>query len=162
MTITSTAPITLTDVMNELRIVNPGRAYPIALGDADVRALAGIASGPISLGDLKGKTSYIAPSGVGVNASASFTSGLGAGTASCNPSVTPSGTGTPFTYAWSFTSNPNGCTLGSAASQTCSVSKAFGFNTSGTANATLQVVITDTSAATATVGGITAHLDWAP
>lgn len=162
MTITSTAPITLANVMNELRIVNPGRAYPIALGDSDVRALAGIASGSISLGDLKGKSSYIPPSGVGINDSRSFTSGLGAGTASCNPSVTPSGTGTPFSYVWSFTSNPNGCSLGGSTTQTPTVSKAFGSNTSGSANATLQVVITDTSAATATVGGITAHLDWAP
>lgn len=155
-----TAPISLTDVMAELRLVTPGRAYPISLGDADVRALAGIPSGPISLGDLKGKSSYIALSGAGVNASGFAASQFGAGTVSCSPSVTTSGGSGGNTYAWSFTSNPNGCALFSATSQTCGVSKAYANNANGSAGATLQCVITDNTAHTLTISGVTAYLEW--
>jgi hypothetical protein len=161
MTITATAPITLANVMTELRTVTPGRAYPISLGDSDVRALAGIPSGAISLSDLKGKSAYVAMSGAGVPASFTADSEFSAGTATCNPSVTVSNGSGGYTFLWSFTSNPNSCTLGSATSQTCSVSHAYSRHAIGSASATLQCVITDSTLHTITVSGVTADLDWA-
>lgn len=56
MTLQSSNPISLGDVLNELKIANPSRALPIALGDSDVRSLAGVPSGNISLTDLLGKS----------------------------------------------------------------------------------------------------------
>jgi hypothetical protein len=51
----STGTLSLLDVLNELRTSNAGRALPIGLNDADVRALAGKPNGPIGLADLRGK-----------------------------------------------------------------------------------------------------------
>lgn len=160
MTLPASGAISLTDVMTELRIVTPSRAYPISLGDTDVRALAGVPSGAISLTNLYGKSAYIALSAVSSNDAQSFFSGSGAGVATCSPSVAVSGGTAPYTYLWSLTSNPNGCALGSATSAACTVSKAFGLNTTGSASAVLQCVITDNVGATITKTGITAALDW--
>lgn len=160
MTLPASGVITLTQVMNELRVVNPGRAYPISLGDADVRSLAGVPSGAISLTNLYGKSSYVALSATSSNDSQSFFSGSGAGVAICSPSVSVTGGTLPYTYLWSFTSNPNGCSLGGSTSATCNVSKAFAFNSNGSASAVLQCVITDNIGATVTKTGITAALDW--
>lgn len=54
MALQTTRPISLGDVRTEL-----GLTGPISLGQAEVRALAGIPSGPISLGDLLGKSSVV-------------------------------------------------------------------------------------------------------
>lgn len=59
MTTPANNPISLTDVMNELRVANPGRPYPISLNDSDVRALAGVPSGTISMSDLLNKSSVV-------------------------------------------------------------------------------------------------------
>lgn len=53
---TPTGAISLLDVIEELDGVRTPRA--ISLNDADVRELAGIPSGPISLNDLRGKSSF--------------------------------------------------------------------------------------------------------
>jgi hypothetical protein len=55
--IVQTGPISLLNVLAELRIANPGRQLPISLNDPDVRALAGVPSGPISLANFYGKSS---------------------------------------------------------------------------------------------------------
>lgn len=53
MPLPTTGPISFGDVREEL-----GRSSgPISLGDADVRALAGVSSGAISMSDLRGKSS---------------------------------------------------------------------------------------------------------
>ena len=160
MTLPSSYPISTGHILAELKITNPSRTYPLNLFDADVRALAGVPSGPISMANLLGKSSYVPMTVTGVNASASFNSAVGAGTAVCNPSVTVSGGSGGRTYAWSFTSNPNTCTLGSATSQTCSVSKAYGLNATGSASAVLQCSVTDSTSTTVTATGVTANLDW--
>ena len=53
MALPSTGAISLLDVRNEL-----GKTGAISLGDSAVRALAGKTSGAISLGDLRGKSSF--------------------------------------------------------------------------------------------------------
>lgn len=162
MTLPASGSISLTQVMTELRIVNPSRAYPISLGDADVRALAGVPSGVISLTNLYGKSSYIALSATSSNGGAAVSSSGGAGVATCNPSVSASGGTAPYTYLWSFTSNPDSCSLGSSLSATCAVSKAFAGGAIGSASAVLQCVITDNVGATITKTGIAATLEWEP
>ena len=106
MTTPASGTISLTDVMTELRVTNPGRAYPISLGDADVLALAGKGGPPISLTDLYNKTSFIAL----VSASASPSSVSGSGikgfrayttTTTCTPN--PSNA-TGLSYTWEYVS----------------------------------------------------------
>jgi hypothetical protein len=160
MTIRSSPPVSLSDVMVELRVTSPGRAYPISLGDADVRALAGVLSGPISLSDLYGKSSMAPLTATGSGASNFANTGSSSGTVSCSPSVTPSGGSGGYTYQWSFTSNPNACSLAGAASQSCTVSHSYSRYGNGSASATLQCVITDSGGRTTTVTGIPADLTW--
>lgn len=157
----SAPPISLGDVLTELKVANPSRTLPISLGDADVLALAGKSAPPISLSDLCGKSSYVPMVVTGVNDSAFAYSGSTSGAAVCHPSVNvANGLGTK-SFLWSFTSNPDGATLSNATSQTCTVSHSYTRNAAGSANATLQCVVTD-SKASVTATGITASLDWSP
>lgn len=57
MTLPASGTITMAQVLTELQIAAPARTTPISLGDADVRALAGVPSGAISLASLYGKSS---------------------------------------------------------------------------------------------------------
>lgn len=63
MTLPSTGPITMQQVANELGVSVVG----LSLNAANVRALAGVASGPIGFSDLRGKSAvgYPTISGVG-------------------------------------------------------------------------------------------------
>lgn len=161
MTLPASGAISLTDVLNELKVTNSSRALPISLGDSDVLALAGKSAPPISLSDLYGKSSYVPMTVTGTNSSANAgTTGSG-GTVTCHPSVTVSGGSGTLSYLWSFTSNPDGCTLGAATSQTCNVSHTYSASSYGNGNAVLQCAVTD-SRATVTTGGITAALSWSP
>lgn len=159
VTLPASGTISLTDVMNELRVTNPGRAYPISLGDSDVRALAGVPSGSISMSNLYGKSSYVAMSVTGHSDSQGASSAGGGGTVTCHPSVSVSNGSGSYTYAWSFTSNPSSCGLNAATSATCNVSHTFSINANGSASATLQCVVSD-GTASVTASGIAASLDW--
>jgi hypothetical protein len=162
MTLPTSGPLSLTDVMNELRVANPSRAYPISLGDSDVLALAGKSAPPISLTDLYGKSSYVyTPMTVtGNNDSGYEISSGGAGAVECHPSVTVSGGEGVKTFYWEFTANPNGCSLSNATSQSCTVSKSYVKDSIGTADATLRCTVTDSTGASVAREGITAHLEW--
>jgi hypothetical protein len=159
MTLQASGVISLTDVMNEIRLVNPGRAYPISLGDADVRALAGVPSGAIGLSNLYGKSSYI-PMNVTGNSDSQSASSASGGTVTCHPSVSVTNGSGGYTYSWSFTSNPNSCGLGASTSAACNVSHSYTTNAFGGATATLQCVVTDNTGHVVTASGITAALDW--
>ena len=76
MTLPASGSISLTQVLAELQTANAGRTLPISLGDADVRALAGVPSGAISLSNLYGKTAYT-PSLRIFTSSGSFTAPVG-------------------------------------------------------------------------------------
>ena len=156
MALPSSGAISMADVMAQLRISNPSRAYPLSLTDTDVRALAGIPSGAISLSNLYGKSSF---SVTGNSDSGSFSSMSGAGTARCSPSVTVVGGAAPISYAWSFTSNTNACTLSGTNSVACTVAKSYFKNAEGSASATLQCVVSD-SAGNSRIVTASASLEW--
>jgi hypothetical protein len=161
MTLQASGTISLTDVMNEIRLVNPGRAYPISMGDADVRALAGVPSGPIGLSNLYSKSSYIPMNVTGNGDSHSAYSGVGGNSpVTCHPSVSVTNGSGGYTYSWSFTSNPQSCALNATTSAACNVSHTFSINANGTASATLQCIVTDSTGHSVTATGITADLDW--
>lgn len=162
MTLPITGPITLTDVMNELRVVNPGRAYPIVLGDADVRALAGIASGPVSLTNLRGKSSYISMTITPTDGYGFGTSSTSGGIAICSPSISVTGGSGGYTYHWAFESNPSSCALSNATSLQCNVSHNYVKTANGSAGATLSCTVTDNTGHSVTRSGINALLEWAP
>lgn len=108
MTLPTSGPISIGMVAAEL-----GIGLPLSLGDSRVRALAGIPSGPISLGDLRGKTA----GGGGGGGGGSPLSAVGtsdtesmAGNTTGNqysgaafPSVEASGGTGNYAYQWSVT-----------------------------------------------------------
>lgn len=58
-TLPGSGSISLAQVLAELQVANPSRAYPLSLTDSDVRALAGVPSGNIVLPtDFYGKSSF--------------------------------------------------------------------------------------------------------
>lgn len=60
MTLPLSGPISLSDVLTELRVANPMRGYPISLADDDVLLLAGKNSLPVNLpSDFYGKSGYV-------------------------------------------------------------------------------------------------------
>lgn len=119
MTLPASGSISLGDVMTELRVTNPGRAYPISLGDSDVRALAGVPSGAISLSNLYGKSSYTPMSGSVPDVSDTDTIGTGGNHTHHTPiSVSVSGGTAPFSYAWTKLSGAGNVTATNAASTT--------------------------------------------
>ncbi len=154
MTLPASAPISMTQVMDELRTVTPARAYPISLGDADVRALAGVPSGPISLTNLLGKSAYVAMSGsvpnvsdtAAINPSANYTVNVPV-------SVMVAGGLAPFSYAWSKVSGDGTATAVNAASTTANL-LVIRFSIPGdTTGSVVQCIVTDSTGATMTRTG---------
>lgn len=158
MTITTTAPVSLGDVLAELRLVNPGRALPVSLGDADVRSLAGVASGPVGLSDLKGKSSYIPMTLTAHNAANAADSSVAGGTVSCSPSVSVTGGSGGYSYAWAFVTAA-GCTLSAGNAPSCTVSHSYVKSAIGSAVATVRCTVTDATSHTQFID-VTASLDW--
>jgi hypothetical protein len=154
MTLPASGSISLGDVMTELRTVNAGRAYPISLGDSDVRSLAGVASGAISLSDLYGKGAYTAMSGSVPNVSDTATSNPPSNTAvHISISVVFTGGQAPFTYAWSHVSG-NGTVTAANASSTTADFINNRFSAPGEVQSqVVQCIVTDSTSATLTRSG---------
>jgi hypothetical protein len=154
MTIRTTAPIGLNDVLLELRVTNPGRGLPISLGDPDVRALAGKTSGPISLSDFYGKSSYISMSGSlpdvfdtsPSNPTVSYQKSVGV-------SVQRNGGLAPFTYQWSTLSGSSSINQANSPSTEVIFTVARFSQAGDGYSQTVQCVITDATGARITLQG---------
>ena len=162
MTLPASGPISLTQVMGELRASNPGRAFPISLGDSDVRALAGVQSGPISLSQLHGKSSII-PLNVTPQSSTnnSYNSTLQPGTASAYPSVSVTGGSGNYSYLWSVLSNSGTATLNNPTAATCRLSVDFRKLTTGFFDYFLRCQVTDNVyGISTTVDNVEGYAEW--
>jgi hypothetical protein len=151
MTLPTSGPLSLSNVLAELQAANPARSVPISLGDADVLALAGKSSPPISLSDLYGKSSYTPMTVTPHDASASYMT-TNSGTATASPSVTVTNGSGGYSYAWSFASNPNSMSIsGVSNGSSVLVQKTFVKNQQGTYSAVMQCVVTDNTGHSVTV-----------
>lgn len=154
MTLPTSGPISLGMVAAEL-----GIPLPLSLGDPRVRALAGKPSGPISLGDLRGKSAVPPFSLIGNSASNSANTQFSNGTVSCSPSVTSNGGSGTVSYSWVVLSNPNNATVNLGSGPSVIVSKSYLRNENGYAQVQLRCTATDQTGQqrTADVVGI---LEW--
>lgn len=155
MTLPASYPLSMSQINVEL-----GRASnaTTSLTESAVRTLAGVPSGAVSFSNLLGKSSFSASG----NGDAQDYVSTSSGNADSHPSVTASGGTTPYTYLWSFTSNPNGASLLNSTSATATVRKAFSANQTGAYSAVLQCVVTENngSGTAHTVTGINAGATW--
>jgi len=118
----------MAQVLAELQVANAGRGYPISLNDTDVRTLAGVPSGAISMSNLYGK-SAARPVNFGFNLTNVAASKAIRGVTfriNSDGSITSQGTGNGPTSSWyapnvanigtgywcRFTSNGQGTFLG--------------------------------------------------
>lgn len=160
MTLPTSGSLSMLQVLDELRTMNPGRGLPISLGDADVRSLAGVPSGDISMSQLYGKSAGSALVATGNNDYGVSSSDGRSGTVSAYPSVSYSGGQGAKTFQWSVLSAPANVTLSNANSAQCTVSRSFARDSSGRAVVYLRCVVSDTSGSV-TVDNIIAELEWA-
>lgn len=161
MAIRSTPPISLADVMAELRIANPNRAYPLSLGDTDVRALAGKPSGPISLGDLYGRSGYAPMSISAVGGSDFQTSQFGPGSVSASATATAVGGRGAKTYLWLIGEQQGSLVLSGQNTSTLVATKAYTQNSTGSATVSANCRVTDETGAMVTSNPIVINLEWA-
>ena len=156
MTLPASFPLSMSQINTEL-----GRATnaTTSLLESAVRTLAQVPSGPVAYSNLLGKASLTV---VGVGDDQTYSSTPSGGTATALPHVNVSGGQAPYTYAWSFTSNPQGATLSDATLSTASVSKTFLSGSSGSFASTLQCVVTDNLGTQRTATGVTANASWEP
>lgn len=157
MTLPATGAISMSQLAVEL-----GRAAnaPTSLGDTAVRNLAGVASGPISLNSLHGKSSYTPMTVTPYPDDRSYSSTTSGGTAYAYPSVSVTGGTGGYTYSWSFTSNPSSAALSNATNSQCTVSKTYVKYSNGGFGAILQCVVQDNTGHSVTVSNISAAADW--
>lgn len=151
MTMPSSGTISMAQIDVEI-----GRASNavISLGESAVRTLAGVPSGPISLSQFYGKSSYTPMSGTGIDGLTEGAAGGTQYTGSCYPYVTVSGGSGGYTFAWTFIT-ANGSTLVNPTSSNPVVRHIIGkFGYSGTS--TLQCVITDNTLHQITVSPVNA------
>lgn len=160
MTIRTTPPISLSDVMAELRVNNPGRAYPIALGDTDVRALAGKSSGPLSLSDLYGKSGQAPLTATTTDGYAFYNNATSGGTGTATATVTPAGGSGGYSCAWTVVSNVGGATVGALNGASVTISKTYVKNSTGSATVTFNVTVTDSQGHTVTVNNVQATVEY--
>lgn len=157
MTLQANGAISLTDVLNELRLANPGRSGVISLGDGDVLALAGKGSPPIALTDLYGKSIFKATATSEYTSVSSIQAG---GTCYSSPYITVIGGSGVITYQWAVLSNLGSATFAFPNNATCQLSRTFSKLSQGSFDVVLQCVVADSSGHSITLTGITAHGDW--
>lgn len=150
-----TGSLSAQQIVDELRVVNPGRVRAISLQEADVRALAGVPSGPISFNDLRGKTSYVAMSGSVPNVSDYATISTGNYDFPVDIVVLRAGGLAPFSYTWTKLSGSAAGTL--TAANAADTTAVFGINRFAESGTVLtmeaQCVVTDATGATLTRSG---------
>lgn len=140
---TPTGDITVGQVAAEL-----GIGLPLTLGDSRVRALAGVASGPISLGQLRGKSAYTPPS-VSVDTASinvfEYVQNDMNGYASGSLTLTIQGGEAPFTVAWARLSGVNQINVAGTTNPTFAASQTAPWNY----QAIFRATVTDKRGATA-------------
>lgn len=159
MTLPSSGNLSMLQVLDELRTANPGRALPIGLGDSDVRALAGVPSGPIAMSQLYGKSSLAPLTARGNNDYVFANTTTSGGTLYAYPSVTVSGGAGEKTYAWSVLSANGSVTLSQTNASQARVAVTYLKQGFGNVTVFLRCVVTDSSGSV-TVDNIVAQLEW--
>ena len=158
MTLPTTGPISAMQVRAEL-----GVGGEISLGQAEVRDLAEVPTGPVSFADLRGKTGPQPPSTLTATGNSDTATGDATGvsfTAYAYPSVTITGGTAPYTVRVSIaTQKDGGFSLSGEETATPTVAHQIGrFGYIG--QCTLTFVVSDSAGGTVTLQGVVAGFDF--
>lgn len=156
MTLPTTGPLAMSQVASELGLSIQG----ISLNVAQVRTLAGVASGAVSMANLRGKSAYTPMTVTGVDASQDLGNTGANGTAHISPSVTVANGSGGYTYQWAITSQDGGWTLASANSNPCDMQHGYNRFGAGTFQAILQCTVTDNTGHQVTASNIHASFSY--
>lgn len=154
MTLPTSGPISIGMVAQEL-----GITLPLSLGDSRVRTLAGKPSGPISLGDLRGKSAATSMTVTAAAVGEVKNSAAAAGTANGTATATVTGGAGTKRYQWVVLSNPGGATVSGLTSQQMGASKAYARFATGSANVQVRCDVTD-DVGTVSSNVVTIPLSW--
>lgn len=140
-----------------------GVGGPVDLNSADVRALAGVPAGVISLTDFYGKSGPGSQNPMSIKGVGDTARGDANGdtfTAAAYPQILITGGNAPFSIQWSIaTVDREGYTLSNATAAMCSVDHIIGkYGFIGTC--TLSCTVSDSKGQTATATGIVAAFDY--
>lgn len=161
MTLPTSGTISTDMILNELRVSNPSRSYPLSLSDPDVLALAGRPSLPVTLpNDFYGKSSYT-PMVVQAYGDAAYgDSSFRGATIYCYPSVSVSGGKGDKTYQWNIISVSPSMEILSTTSPNCAAKVTYGKFSNGSAEAQLTCTVTDSTGASVTSQVVYALIEW--
>jgi hypothetical protein len=158
MTLPTSGPISMVQVRAEA-----GVGGAISLDQAEVRTLAAVASGVISMSDLRGKTGPGAAGTMVVTATGAESIGQATGTvftAYASPSVTVTGETAPLSHLWTIaTQSGGGFVLENANLAECLVSHLIGkYGYIG--SCTMSCTVSDGAGHTDTKTGIPVEFDY--
>lgn len=156
MALPGSGPISIGMVAGEL-----GIGLPLSLGDSRVRSLAGTVSGPISLGQLRGKSAYT-PMTVTASSTSSgpVSSESSGGTVGGTSSAGVSGGVGPYTYSWNIIENTNAVQVGPTDGSSITGTKSFAKLSNGSASLEVSVTVTDSTARSVTSQPAIIELYW--
>lgn len=156
MALPVSGPISIGMVASEL-----GIGLPLSLGDTRVRALAGVPSGPISLGQLRGKSAYTPMTVTAAGASSGPVSSENSGGSVSGRALSgvTDGVG-PYSYTWNILQNTNAVQVGPTNDFSITGTKSFSKLSNGSASLTVSVTVTDSTGRSVTSQPVTIELYW--
>ena len=166
MTLPTGGTMSFGDILNELRIANPGRGLPISLNDSDVRALAGKPSGTVSFSDFYGKSAQpptqpiptLTASAFGDDTYQNNTDTAGSIGATSVTSV--QGGQPPYSYSWTITARGGGITFGPLNQPSLTGSYSYQRLSSGTTSFTAYCTIADSAGNSVVTNTVTSSMTW--
>ena len=161
MTLPSTYPISMSQVLDELKLFNPSRAYPISLLDTDVLHLARKTAGPVSFSDLLGRSGFSPVAVAGFTPPSPIpVSFEGNGVLNATISCTPSGGSGSLSFAWTVQATGGvGTYIVGSAGATATVATS-GQTAPASGNAVVRCTITDLITGATAFGDVTINWAW--
>lgn len=152
-----TGTISMSQVNTEL-----GRSSTatISLNESAVRTLAGVASGAISMDNLRGKSAMSVTASNVSGSAGGFAQSGNVSTSGSSPNTTVTGGTAPYTYSWAHISTSSGPTPGISGSSIANPTWSAFVDDSSNSVSTWRVTVTSSGGGSSAQVNITVTLIW--